>query len=116
MNNASFNYVRTYRLRECLTEEELAFLINQRSHTAVSAIETGRRLANLEGALALQVLFREEEPKGMFPGLFEHVEEGVMRRALVIIKRLEGLTDAVSNHKRAFLEGLARPEGDDIQL
>ena len=34
MNNASFNYVRTYRRRYALSEEELAFLTGRRSVTA----------------------------------------------------------------------------------
>jgi DNA-binding XRE family transcriptional regulator len=110
MNNASFNYVRTFRQRHVLTEDELAFLISQRSHTAVSRIEVGRRVPNLEGALALQVLFRQQ-PRQMFPGFYEAVEDGVMRRCKTLIDALADKADPRSVAKRRFLEGLAREDG-----
>jgi DNA-binding XRE family transcriptional regulator len=112
MNHSSFNYVRTFRQRHALSEDELAFLINQRSHTFVSRIEVGRRAANLAGALALQVLFRQP-PHQMFPGLYEAVEELVMQRAKEILDRLESKTDPRSNAKRKFLERLAWAEDSD---
>ena len=115
MNNASFNYVRTFRQRHALTEDELAFLISQRSHTAVSRIEVGRRVPNLEGALALQVLFRQQ-PRQMFPGLYEAVEDGVMRRGKALIDDLAGKSDPRSVAKREFLEGLAREDGGDEEV
>lgn len=112
MNNASFNYVRTFRQRHALTEDELAFLISQRSHTAVSRIEVGRRVPNLEGALALQVLFRQQ-PRRMFPGLYEDVRDDVMRRGKTLIDELADRTDRRSVAKREFLEGLAREADSD---
>lgn len=115
MNNASFNYVRTFRQRHALTEDELALLINQRSHTSVSRIEVGRRVPNLEGALALQVLFRQE-PRRLFPGLYEAVEDGVMRRGKFLIDALAGRTDPRSVAKREFLEGLAREDDNPDEV
>ena len=113
MNNASFNYVRTFRQRHALSEDELAFLINQRSHTVISRYEVGRRVPNLESALALQALFRQE-PRQMFPGLYELVEEGVMRRAKALMDQIGSKSDPRSGAKREFLEGLAREEVIDI--
>ena len=113
MNNESFNYVRTFRQRHALSEDELAFLISQRSHTTISKIETGRRTPNLEGALALQVLFRQQ-PRQMFPGLYELVEDGVMQRGKSMIDDLADRVDRRSVAKREFLEGLARSQdGED---
>jgi len=112
MNHASFNYVRTYRQRHALTEDDLAFLINLRSHTSISKIEVGRRVPNLECALALQVLFRQS-PRQMFPGLYEAVEDGVMRRGKFLIDGLAGKTDPRSVAKREFLEGLAREDSPE---
>ena len=111
MNHASFNYVRTFRQRHALTEDELAFLINQRSHTAISRIEVGRRVPNLQCAFALQVLFRQQ-PRQMFPGCYEEVEDGVMRRCKFMIDRLAGKIDPRSVAKREFLEGLAREDAN----
>lgn len=112
MNNASFNYVRTFRQRHALTADELAYLINQSSHARISKIEVGRRAPNLEGALGLQVLFRQQ-PRQLFPGLYEVVEEGVMQRVKEMLDDLDGRTDPRSHAKREFLENVARPDAND---
>ena len=52
MNHAAFNYVRTFRQRYCLTEDELAFLVCHSSHARISRIELGRAVPNLSVALA----------------------------------------------------------------
>ena len=103
MTHRSFNYVRTYRQRHALSEEELALLINQRSGSALSHFELGDRVPNLEGALALQIVFGLA-PREMFPGFFEAVEEGVMLRAKRLYESLEGKTDARSAAKRDLIE------------
>jgi DNA-binding XRE family transcriptional regulator len=115
MNHASFNYVRTFRQRHCLTEDELAYLVSHRSHARISRIEIGRAIPSLAVALALQVLFRQE-PGTMFPGLHEGVEDEVMRRAKRFLDDLEGHNDRRSRAKREFLEGLARPDRSDDGL
>jgi DNA-binding XRE family transcriptional regulator len=112
MNNASFNYVRTFRQRHGLFNEELALLINQRSRTAVSFFETGDRVPNLEGALALQVVFGVA-PREMFPGFYETVEEGVMRRAERLHARLEGKTDQRSAARLRLLEEMVARHTED---
>jgi DNA-binding XRE family transcriptional regulator len=115
MNHAAFNYVRTFRQRHGLSECELAFLINHRSHTAISLMEVGRRAPSLSAALALEILFRQS-PRQMFPGLYEAVEDGLMRRAHALLKELEDKDDPRSDGKRDFLEGLAGEGGNDGPL
>jgi transcriptional regulator with XRE-family HTH domain len=106
MEKPAFNYVRTLRQQRCLTERELAFLIN-RSQSTVSSIEYGDHSPTLDAALGLQILFRLP-PKEMFPACYETVEERVMRRAAELIEKLEGEADRRSLAKLEFLEGLAR--------
>jgi DNA-binding XRE family transcriptional regulator len=115
MNQTAFNYVRTFRQRYALTEDELASLVSHQSHTPISRIETGRSLPTLGVAIALEVLFKQS-PRQMFPGLFESVEDEVMRRAKVFLDDLEGKTDARSRAKRDLLEGLARSEDSGVSL
>lgn len=116
MQHSTFNYVRTFRQRSALSEEELAYLINQMSHTAVSYFETGDRVPTLEGVLALQVIFGIG-PRDMFPGYYERVEDGVMRRAAQLLARLEGKTDQRSEAKRQLLEAMpGRSEDNDQGL
>jgi DNA-binding XRE family transcriptional regulator len=115
MNNCSFNYVRTFRRRYALAEEDLAFLIDQRSQSAIAQFESGDRVPTLAQALALQVLFRAP-PHRVFPGLYEDVEDGVMRRASELVDRLEGETDTRSTAKREFLESLARMDDNEEEV
>ena len=112
MNHASFNYVRTFRQRYCLTEDELAFLVCHRTHTRISRIEIGRAAPSLAVALALQMLFGQE-PRQMFPGLYESVEDELMRRAKTFLDDLEGRHDRRSVARRDLLEGLARQGAND---
>ncbi len=105
MKHSAFNYVRTFRQRFALSEGELALLIGQRSASAVSHFESGDRVPNLEGALALQILFGQA-PREMFPEFDEFVEDALMRRAAELLTQLEGKTDQRSEAKRRLLEGI----------
>ncbi|THD60764.1 helix-turn-helix transcriptional regulator [Phenylobacterium sp.] len=107
MKHSTFNYIRTHRQRHALTEEELAFLINQRSRSAVSLIETGDRSPTLETILAFEIVFGTP-PRELFPEVFEHVEDSLMRRAWVLYDRLEGKDDARSRAKRELFERMAK--------
>ena len=113
MEKPGFNYVRAFRQQHGLSEGELAFLIN-RSQSTVTSIEYGDWVPYLDAALALQVLFRMQ-PKELFPGGYEKVEDQVMRQAAALIERLERRTDPRSLAKLEFLEGLARGD-NDIEL
>jgi transcriptional regulator with XRE-family HTH domain len=116
MKHRAFNYVRTHRLRHALSAEDLAGLLNQRSTTSVSMFENGERLPNLEGALALQVVFGMA-PREMFPDFFASVEEAVMLRACALYQRLEGFTDRASIARRDLIEDMPRRAGtNDIAL
>lgn len=107
MKYPKFNYVRSFRQRHALTENELALLLNQQNRTAISLIETGDRAPTLEGAFALQVIFGQA-PKELFAELYEHVEDGVMRRARLLYEQLEGEADQRSKTKIALIEEMAR--------
>lgn len=112
MNHHAFNYVRTLRQRHGFSEDELAFLVSHHSHAPISRIELGRAVPNLGVALALQVLFGQE-PRRIFPGLYDNVQDEVMRRAQSFLEDLEGRDDRRSRAKREFLEGLAGRDLDD---
>jgi len=115
MKNSSFNYVRTFRKRHALTGLELASLIGHRSDRTVHWYEKGERVPTLEAALALQILFRQL-PHQLFPGLYEAVEDKVMRRAAAMLRQLEGRKDRRTAAKRELLEFLPRWDASDIEL
>lgn len=115
MTHSSFNYVRTFRKRHALTEFDLAFLIGQRSDAPIYGYERGDRNPTLEAALALQILF-SQVPHQLFPGLYEAVEDKVMRRAAQMLQKLDGHRDRRSEAKRELLETLPRSDANDIEL
>lgn len=51
------NYLRTYRKRSGLSQQEVASIVARKHSAAVSHYEWGRRLPSLRTALALEVLF-----------------------------------------------------------
>jgi len=104
---SSFNYVRTYRKRNALSTRELAALLGLRSGASVAKFERGERAASLWTAFALQVVFGVA-PRELFPGLYETVEDAVMRRARSLHNTLEGRTDAASGVKRELLDDMPR--------
>ena len=116
MRYSTFNYIRSFRKQHALSTNELAFLIGQRSKSAVSQFEAGDRHPSLVAAFALQVIFGQGSHE-LMPGLFEHVEETVMRRVAELIQRLEGRADRASQTKLDLLHGIpGRREDNDIDL
>lgn len=111
-NPSTFNYVRTFRTRHALTQEELAQLVGQKSPTVISKIEHGERVPSLRVALALQVLFHQD-PRQLFLEFFEHVEDAVMREVASQYQALDGKTDRHSRAKRELFEGIVREEDSE---
>src|SRR5688500_9601888 len=82
------NYLRVRRRQWALTQKELAFLFGYQNEAIVSRFERHERRITLSIAFACQLIFRAE-PREIFPGLFEHVEDGVVRRMLELYERLK---------------------------
>jgi transcriptional regulator with XRE-family HTH domain len=102
------SYLRTYRKRGGLTQDEMAFLIGYQSGTKVSRFERLARQPNLETALACQVVFGIPAHK-LFPGMFAEVEKTVTERARMLASRLKanpGEHDSGLRHKLAILSAI----------
>src|SRR5207249_11765504 len=84
------NYLRTYRRRAGLSQDEMAFLLGTKSGTKVSRYERLRREPSLRTAFAYAVIFRAPL-RGLFAGAYERTERATgRRRKLLIEKRCEG--------------------------
>jgi len=81
------NYLRTYRRRWQLTQEELAFLLGYETESIISRIEHQERTITLAVAYACQTIFGLE-PSELFPALFENVEGRVVDRMHQLRDRL----------------------------
>jgi len=82
------NYLRTYRRRAGLTQDEVAFLLGTASGTRVSRYERFGRQPGLPTALAYEVVFAAPQ-RQLFGGLYEVVESQVRGRVGTLIRRLE---------------------------
>ena len=82
------NYLRMYRKRAGLSQDELAFLLGARSGTVASRYERFRRTPTLETALACAAIYGVPV-KELFAGVSERAERIVAHRARILNHRLE---------------------------
>lgn len=73
------NYLRVYRRRWHLTQEELAFLFGYDAESVVSRFESEERAITLAVAIACQTIFGVE-PRELFPALYTSLEQSVSQR------------------------------------
>lgn len=111
------SYLRTYRLRTGLTEEDVAFLIGAANGAIVSRHEQLGRQPELPTVLAYEAIYRIPA-RELFAGLYQKVEKETLARARLLIERLSARRlDRITAHKlavlRSLVSGLARlqPEG-----
>jgi DNA-binding XRE family transcriptional regulator len=103
-------YLRPFRRRWGLTQQELAFLIGVKNGTVISRIEGLTKAPRLEWAVACAVLF-DTRALELFPGLFSEVHEDLLRRATELYEELQGNPSKATRVKLDFLETvLARLE------
>lgn len=72
-------YLRTYRRRWHLTQEELAFLFGYFDQSIISRLEEEERAITLAVAHACELIFGVQ-PADLFPALFETIEGGIVQR------------------------------------
>jgi transcriptional regulator with XRE-family HTH domain len=106
------NYLRVYRRRWHLTQEELAFLFGYEAESIISRFEHEERMITLAVATACQTIFGVE-PRELFPALFASVEQGVVERMCELRDRLTGseLTQKTLVKLELLQEALRRIEG-----
>ncbi len=107
MKKRSFSYLRAYRRRWSLSEEELTKLLGAANASHVCRFETGERVPLTKVLLGAEVIFGVP-PRELFPGLYEQVEDAVMGRAARLHEQLEGKNDRRSTRKRELLEDMMR--------
>jgi DNA-binding XRE family transcriptional regulator len=74
------NYIRTFRKRSGLSQEEMAFLLGLTSGTSVLRHEDGQRVPMLDTALAYSVICRVDA-RELFAGRYVGAEVEVRKRA-----------------------------------
>ena len=83
------NYLKTYRRRSGLSQDEMAFLLGSASGTKVSRYESRVRRPTIETALAYEAIF-QVPASALFAGLYEKVEKEITARAQMLARKLAG--------------------------
>jgi transcriptional regulator with XRE-family HTH domain len=100
------NYLRTYRKRAGLSQDEVAFLLGGRDGTKVSRHERFVRRPKLETVLGYQAIYRVPA-EDLFAGLHEKVEREILRRGRTLLRQLaRAAPDQMTAGKLAFLKTL----------
>lgn len=105
------NYLRVYRRRSHLTQEELAFLFGYETESIVSRFESEERAITLAVAIACQTIFGVE-PRELFPALYASLEQSVSQRMYELRDRLaqSGITQRTLAKLDLLQEALSRIE------
>ncbi len=82
------NYLRTYRKRSGLTQQEVAFLLGCETGAQVSRYEKRHRLPPLETALACEAIFGIPIAE-LFAGMRRSVGRDIEKRRLELRSRLQ---------------------------
>lgn len=103
------NYLKTYRRRSGLSQDEIAFLLGSSSGSKISRYERRARRPPLETALACEAIFHVPT-RDLFAGLYRKVEKATQSQARLLTKRLDGASpDRTTARKLAVLRSLAVP-------
>jgi transcriptional regulator with XRE-family HTH domain len=82
------NYLRAYRKRAGLSQDDVSFLLGYKSGAQVSRYERGARKPTLENALTFEAIL-SVPARELFAGRYERVAQAVSRRAAKLAERLK---------------------------
>ena len=101
------NYLRGYRKKAGLTQDEVAFLLGYKAGAKISRYEKFTQNPSLETAFAYEAVFGTPL-RELFAGIFQKVEEETKRRAQVFAKKLgEAKQDPMTARKLEMVKALA---------
>jgi DNA-binding XRE family transcriptional regulator len=81
--------LKPHRKRSGFTQEELAFLVGDKKHSAISRYEAGDRKPDLRTAVAFKMLFASDL-RELFPGVHAQVSAEIAERARVLSEQIRG--------------------------
>ena len=99
------NYVRTFRKRCGLSQEEVAFLLGCHCGTKVSRYERFARVPTLRSAMALAVVL-QTPVCDLFAGIHDTVLRETLMRVRTLCRRLEVSSDPAARKKLRLLQVL----------
>jgi transcriptional regulator with XRE-family HTH domain len=105
------NYLRTYRKRSGLSQEEVAFLLGCQNGTKVSRYERFARKPSLESLFAYEVVFGAPA-RELFAGAYQKVEKRISNRAELLARKVNRATpDRMATRKLQILKAITSGSG-----
>ena len=103
MDHRLKSHARPLRRTSALTQRELAFLVGVKNATAISKIESLKRIPTFAVAFAYALIFGMG-PIEVFPGHISEIQEAVRSRASDLYEELQGDPRVETRVKLDFLE------------
>lgn len=97
------SYLRAYRQRWGISQEEFAKLLGLADHGVISRIEKGVRHPSIRVVLGCFILFGTQAAE-LFPSFFDTVEAGIIDRVWDLYERVQGHPTARTRAKIELLE------------
>jgi len=111
MSHKLQNYLRTYRKRSSLSQDEVAYLLGCQSGTKVSRYERHTRKPNLETLFAYEMVFAAPA-RELFAGVYQKVEKKIQNRAHLLTRKLSRATPTpMATRKLQILEAITSGSG-----
>ena len=111
MSHKLENYLRTYRKRSGLSQDEVAYLLGCQNGTKVSRYERFSRKPSLETLFAYEVVFGAPA-RELFAGVYQKVEKKMLSRAQLLTRKLNRATpDRMATRKLEILQAITSGSG-----
>ena len=106
MSHKLENYLRTYRKRSGLSQDEVGFLLGCQKGTKVSRYERFARKLSLETLFAYEVVFGAFA-RDLFANAYQKVEKRISNRAQLLTRKLNRATpDRIATRKLQILKAI----------
>lgn len=86
---SSFNYIKAYRRRTNLTQQELAFLLGYADNSHVSRVEQGKQEPSLSDTITCELLFNLAACR-LFPDVYTSISNKLLQRLDLLQQHLNG--------------------------
>ncbi|MDA2933538.1 helix-turn-helix transcriptional regulator [Acidobacteria bacterium AH-259-D05] len=107
------NYLRMFRKRMGLSQDEIAFLLGSENGANVSRYESDTNQPGLKVTLAYEVIFGVQARR-LFAGLVQEVEQETKHRVRLLVQKLgKQKQDKMTAHKLAMLKTLTSEPGTE---
>jgi transcriptional regulator with XRE-family HTH domain len=110
------NYLRTYRKRSYLSQDEVAYLLGCKDGARVSRYENFSRRPSPEAIFAYEIIFHLPA-RELFAGHYLKIEKNVLKRAQLLARKTSAVnSDAITRRKLQALKAISGSENEPKKI